>query len=105
MFEYRLEHVMSFYINAQFPEMIGPIPEGIQLNFYITGGEISGPEIVGKVRPVCGGWVTVRPDGVGILRIKGNLGKQDRALIYSSLAGTLDFGEAGFVKIPPGWHP
>jgi len=105
MFEYRLEHVMSFYINAQFPEMIGPIPEGMQLNFYITGGEISGPKVVGKVRPVGGDWMTVRRDGVGILDIKGTLETQDGALIYATIDGTFDFGEDGYDKILRGWHP
>jgi len=99
MFEYRLEHVMSFYINAQFPEMIGPIPEGIQLNFYITGGEISGPKVVGKVRPVGGDWMTVRRDGVAILDIKGTLETQDGALIYATLDGTFDFGRSCGVGI------
>jgi len=105
VFEYRLEHVMSFYINAQFPEMIGPVPEGIQLNFYITGGEISGPKVVGKVRPVGGDWMTVRRDGVAILDIKGTLETQDGALIYATLDGTFDFGEDGYDKISRGWHP
>src|SRR5260221_14723508 len=98
MFEYRLEHVMSFYINAQFPEMIGPVPEGIQLNFYITGGEIGGAKVVGKVRPGGGGWMSVRRGGVGILDIKGKLEKKDGALIYATLDGNLDFGEDCYDK-------
>ncbi len=55
------------------PEVIGPVPEGIRANFYVTGGEISGPRLQGTVRPVGGDWLTVRTDGMGILDVRATL--------------------------------
>lgn len=64
MFEYRLEHIFSYSATLKNPpEVIGPVPGGIRANFYITGGEISGPRLRGTLRPVGGDWLTVRPDG------------------------------------------
>jgi hypothetical protein len=67
MFEYRLEHIFSYVATLKNPpEVIGPVPGGIRVNFYVVGGEISGPRLRGKVRSVGGDWFTVRTDGVGI---------------------------------------
>jgi len=49
------------------PEVIGPGPEGLRVNFYITAARSRGPKLRGKVRPVGADWFTVRADGVGIL--------------------------------------
>ena len=43
MFEYRLEHIMSYTVKISEPEVIGPVPEGLRVNGYITGGEVTGP--------------------------------------------------------------
>lgn len=51
--ECKLEHGFSFTgLGGNAPEVIGPVPEGIRVNFYNTGGEVSGPRIRGKLRPV-----------------------------------------------------
>ena len=105
MFEYRLEHIMSYYITAKFPEMIGPLPEGLRLNFYINGGEVSGPKVVGKVRPVGGDWMLVRRDGIGILDIRTTIETNDGALIYATLGGTFDFGEDAYEGFLQGKQP
>ncbi|MBK5292096.1 MAG: hypothetical protein JJE04_10520 [Acidobacteriia bacterium] len=45
MFDYKLEHICSYTATlAAVPEMIGPVPEGIKANFYVTGGEVTGPQ-------------------------------------------------------------
>jgi len=92
MFEYRLEPIMSYYITAKSPEIIGPLPEGLRVSFYITGGEVSGPKVFGKVRPVGGDWMLVRRDGIGLLDIRTTIETRDGALIYATLGGTFDFG-------------
>jgi hypothetical protein len=105
MLEYRLEHIMSYYITAKFPEIIGHLPEGLRINFYITGGEVSGPKVFGKVRPVGGDWMLVRRDGIGILDIRTTIETRDGALIYATLGGTFDFGEDGFERLSQGNQP
>jgi hypothetical protein len=48
---YKLEHVCSYTGTLGGPAaIIGPVPEGIRVNFYSTGGEIIGPTIRGKRR-------------------------------------------------------
>src|SRR5215210_8286475 len=79
--DYRLEHLFSY--NAFLTtEVIGPVAEGIRLNFYVTSGEISGPKLQGKLHPVGGDWFTLRTDGVGILDVRATFETQDEALLY-----------------------
>jgi hypothetical protein len=53
MFDYRMEHLFSYTASLQSPvETIGPVPEGIRVNFYITGGVIRGSRLNGRIRPV-----------------------------------------------------
>ncbi len=37
IFDYALEHLFSYTAELEPPEMIGPVPEGIRVNFYVTG--------------------------------------------------------------------
>jgi hypothetical protein len=68
MFEYKLEHILSFVgKGSEAPEVIGPLAEGLRVNFQNVGGEVIGPRIRGSVRPSGGDWVTVRKDGVAVL--------------------------------------
>ena len=99
MFEYRLEHVFSYVETMKNPpEVIGPVPGGIRVNFYVVDGEISGPRLRGRVRPVGGDWFTVRTDGVGILDVRATFESHDGALIETAFTGVGDLGEDGYQK-------
>jgi hypothetical protein len=99
MFKYRLEHIFSYLVTLKDPpEIIGPVPEGIRANFYVTGGEISGPRLRGTIRPVGGDWLTVRTDGMGILDVRATLESHDGALIDTAYTGVADFGEDGYAR-------
>ncbi len=99
MFEYRLEHIFSFMVTLKSPpEVIGPVPGGIRANFYITGGEISGPRLRGTIRPVGADWLTVRTDGIGILDVRATYESHDGALIDAAYTGVADLGEEGYQK-------
>jgi len=52
MFDYRLEHLMSYTATLGEPEVIGPLVEGVRTNLYVIGGEVTGPQVLGKFRPV-----------------------------------------------------
>ena len=44
MLAYSLEHICSYSAQLQNPpEVIGPVPEGIRVNFYVTSGAVTGP--------------------------------------------------------------
>ena len=55
MNDYRLDHIFTYTGRlASPPEVIGPLSEGIRVNFYSVGGEMIGPNLRGKLRPVGG---------------------------------------------------
>jgi hypothetical protein len=99
MFEYRLEHIMSYTAKLGEREVIGRVPEGLRVNVSVTGGEVTGPKVFGKVRPLLSGdWSTIRPDGVAILDVRGTIETTDGALICATYFGTSDRGEDGYEK-------
>jgi len=51
MIDYRLEHLFSYdaFLDT---ELIGPVAEGLRINVYVKRGQISGPKLRGKLRPV-----------------------------------------------------
>jgi hypothetical protein len=56
----------TFVHNATLrPEIIGPVAEGLRINFHVTGGEVAGPKLRGILRPVGGDWLTLRTDVLG----------------------------------------
>lgn len=97
MIDYRLEHIFSYTGTlTNPPEIIGPMPEGIRVNFYTAGGEITGPKLRGKIRPVGGDWLTVRRDGVAILDVRATFETDDGALILVTYSGLIDLGAEGY---------
>ena len=105
MINYNLDHLFSYTVLLDEPEVIGPVPEGIRVNFHFTGGEVTGPKVYGKLRPVGADWLTIRTDGVGILEVRATIETQDEALIYSSYTGVGDLGEDGYDKFLQGEPP
>jgi hypothetical protein len=105
MIDYSLEHLFSYTVTLDQPEVIGPVPEGILVNFHFTGGEVNGPRVHGKVRPVGADWLTIRPDGVGILDVRATIETQDEALLYSSYTGVGELGEDGYDNFLQGVLP
>ncbi len=90
MFDYDLEHILSYTVTLDAPEVVGPVPGGVRANFYTTGGEVNGPKLQGKVRPVGGDWLTLRTDGVTVLDIRNTLEVGEGALVDVSLSGVGD---------------
>jgi hypothetical protein len=105
MVAYQLAHLFSYTATLTPPEVIGPVPEGIRVNFYITGGEVSGPRAQGKLRGVGGDSFTLRRDGVGILDVRATIETGDGALLYVSYSGVGDLGEDGYDKFLRGEVP
>jgi hypothetical protein len=105
MLDYKLEHLCSYTARLAPPEIIGPVPEGIRINMYVTGGEVTGPRIRGTVRAVGGDWFTIRPDGVGILDVRATIETEDGALIYLAYTGVAELGEDGYQKFLTGDAP
>jgi hypothetical protein len=106
MNRFDLEHVLSFSgIGETAPEVIGPVPDGIRVNFYNAGGLVSGPRIRGKVRAAGGDWLTVRRDGVALLDARVTFETEDGALVLVVYGGVIDFGETGYDSFARGELP
>jgi hypothetical protein len=107
--DYKLEHICSYFATGTPDrpiEVIGAVPDGLKVNFYMTGGgEISGPRIRGALRQVGGDWVTVRKDGVAIMDARTTVETHDGALILMMYPGVTDFGEDGYEKFVRGELP
>src|SRR5205823_5520217 len=78
MFEYNLEHLLSFTVKITEPEVIGPV-----------GGD----------------WLTIRKDGVAILDVRATIETHDEALISLSYWGILDMGDNGYEAFLQGRPP
>ncbi len=106
MIEHRLEHILSFQgLGGPAPEVIGPVPEGIKVNFYNAGGTISGPHVRGKLRAAGGDWVTVRRDGIALLDVRVTFETDDGAAILVTYPGIADFGADGYDNFSRGQLP
>lgn len=99
-----LEWLCRYSATLQAPEVIGPVPEGIRVNFYVTGGQCSG-RIAGKLRAVGGDWLTIRSDGVGELDVRATLETDDGALIDLAYRGIGDLGPEGYSAFLEGRLP
>lgn len=106
MFDYRMEHLFSYRASLQAPaEAIGPVPEGLRLNFYVTGGHLTGGRVGGKLRAEGGDWFLLRRDGVGELDVRAVIETTDGALLDVSYRGLADFGADGYDRFSRGELP
>jgi hypothetical protein len=97
MLDYSLEHIFS-YTAALSIEVIGPLPEGVRVNYYVTRGTVTGPKLKGKMLPVGGDWNILRTDGVGILDVRATFETDDGTLILTTYSGVYDLGKDGYEK-------
>jgi hypothetical protein len=59
----KMAHLFSYRVGLKIPpEMIGPVPEGIRVNIYLTGGEVNGARCKGKLLPVGADWLVIRKE-------------------------------------------
>jgi hypothetical protein len=102
---YHLEHItradLTLVKNA---EVIGETPEGIRLNFQVSGGSYSG-KICGRSCGISGDWLNVRPDGIGILDTKITINTGDGATLLLIGSGTVDLGRDGYRSVAAGRYP
>jgi hypothetical protein len=96
MFEYKMDHIMPYNATLTALEVIGEVPQGIRVNFYVIGGNIAGPKVVGKLRPVGADWLTLRQDDIGVLDVKATAETNDGALLNIVYSGIIDLGPAGY---------
>jgi hypothetical protein len=96
--ELQLEYICSYWATLTTPEVIGPVAEGLRLNVYVTDGELLGPQLGGRLRPVGGDWLLIRTDGVGVLDVRATLELSDGALVHKGYNGIAEMGPDGHAQ-------
>lgn len=99
------QQLCSYTVTLQAPEVIGPVPEGIRVNFYLTGGNITGERLRGEVLPVGADWLLIRRDGVGVVDVRATMKTHDGAMLYVAYGGLLDLGPDGYDRFLRGELP
>src|SRR3546814_11640452 len=100
--ELKSEFICAMFATLQAPPEVIPVPHGIRVNFYITGGTLDGPRLKGKLRPVGADFFTLRHDGVGELDVRTTIETDDGALIYTHYVGIGDMGVDGHARFLAG---
>ncbi len=77
-----LEHVADLVVTVAAPIEIGATPVGQRRLVPITGGEVRGPKIRGRVLPFGADVQVMRGDGVSELEARYAIETDDGALIY-----------------------
>jgi hypothetical protein len=98
----KLEHVFSYNATVAEPELIGLVPDGFRINIYVTGGDVMAPDgttKIGKVKPVGGDWLIVRPDNKGKLDVRATVQTNDGSLLYVTYSGFVDLGEGAYENL------
>ena len=104
---FSLEYLASMRIPLQKPEIIGPTPDGLRLNWfwYPKEGSVYGPVLNAKVRLLGGDWMTVRRDGIGVMDVRATLQTDDGAMLYVEYPGYFELGEDGYENALAGKWP
>jgi len=105
MFDYTLEHLFSYSASLSEPELIGEVHGGLRVNIYVTGGEVTGSALQGRILPVGGDWLTLREDGTALLDVRATIQSHDAALIEVVYNGIADLGEDGYQRFLDGALP
>ena len=59
----------------------------------------------GRLRRVGGDWLSLRPDGIGVLDVRATFELDDGALIYTTYSGVADLGPDGYERFLAGNPP
>jgi hypothetical protein len=86
----KLELLFEMHADLRPPIPVGPGPFGTRLVFDVTGGNVAGPRLRGRVLPSGGDWLLVRPDGYGLLDVRAGLATEDGAFVYAQYYGVIE---------------
>lgn len=75
------------------PVVVGSGPYGMRQIFDVTGGEVRGERLRGRVLPSGADWILVGADGVGRLDVRATIETHDGAFLYVSYTGLLHLDE------------
>jgi hypothetical protein len=91
--EPKLELLCEYYATLKPPVVVGSGPYGMRQIFDVTGGEVTGPRLRGRVLPSGADWILIGADGVGRLDVRATIETHDGAHLYVSYTGVLHMTE------------
>jgi len=78
----RLEPICNARVAVATPRSLGRVAGGERRIVDITGGEVSGPKLAGRILPGGADWQIVRDDGTAVLEARYTIEAADGALVY-----------------------
>lgn len=90
----KLELLCEYHATLKPPVVIGNGPYGMRQIFDVTGGEVTGDRLRGRVLPSGADWILVGGDGVGRLDVRATIETHDGANVYVSYTGVMHMTEA-----------
>ncbi len=97
-FDPRLTYLASVSVQFDEPQFVGETPEGVRIDYVALGGTVAGPKLAGKVLRGASDHLFVRPDGIGVIRVRAVIASDDGAVFEVEYVGTLELGEDGYRK-------
>src|SRR5262249_31730299 len=79
-------------------ELVGTLSDGIRVNWHFIEGHFVGPELHGDFLPGGTDWMRVRPDGVGLVEVRGCLQRPKGTRVYCSYNGIVELGPDGYAR-------
>lgn len=74
------------------PQFVGDTAAGARINFVVRDGSVTGEGFTGKVLEGSADDLIVRPDGMGVIRIRAAFALGDGAMLDVEAGGYVDFG-------------
>jgi hypothetical protein len=93
-----LEFLANVGVDFERCEFVGETPEGVRIDYLGKGGKVDGPRIKGKLLPGSADHLFVRPDGVGVIRVRAVIETNDGAMFEVEYGGHLELGEDGYER-------
>jgi len=81
---------------------LGDTPAGHRRIIAITGGEVTGPRLSGRVLPGGADWQIVRADGTAVLEARYTIEAEDGGLVYVTNTGYRHGPEAVMSRLAAG---
>jgi cytochrome P450 len=79
-------------------ELVGPMSDGLRVNWHITEGNFVGPGLDAVVLPGAADWMHIRPDGIAIVNVRACFETRERVRVYGAYGGVADFGPDGYAR-------
>jgi len=78
----QLEPMFRASVAVASPRALGKTPLGERRIIDITGGEVAGPKLAGRILPGGADWQIIRTDGVAVLEARYTIEAEDGTLVY-----------------------